>query len=237
MTPSGATFGSGSVSKHTYTDFNMIPKSKITFDPPAVKTQYIDVTGSDGMLDYTQALTGSVKYENRVGTIEFVVLTPNLYATVYSQLMAFFHGKLMRVILDDDDDYFYQGRFSVNSWKSKEGASTISIDYNLEPYKYFIDTTASHDWLWDDLFDNVIYYGTFTVNGSKARNLINPSSAAITPKFICSGVMSVLFNGITYVLSVGETTAPGFSLTPGNNTMTFSGNGNVLVDYAIGAIL
>lgn len=239
MIPNGATFGGGAVgvSKHTYTDFNMIPKSKITFNPPSVKSQYIDITGANGRLDYTQLLTGNIAYDNRIGTIEFVVLTPSSYASVYSQLLAYFHGKETRVILDDDPNYYYQGRFFVNQWKSQEGASTIAIDYSLDPFKYSLDTTASHDWLWNDLFDTTIYYGTFAVSGSKVRNLINPSPTAVTPKFICSSLMQVDFNDITYILQEGETSTPGFTLAQGNNIMTFRGNGNVLVDYTIGVIL
>lgn len=239
MIPNGATFGGGAVgvSKHTYTDFNMVPKSKITFNPPAVKTEYIDVAGANGRLDYTEVLTGGVMYDNRVGTIEFVVLIPSDYPTVYSQLLAFFHGKNIRVILDDDPNYYYQGRFSVNQWKSMEGASTIAIDYNLDPYKYSIDRTGSIDWLWNDLFDNTIYYGTFNVKGTKARNLINPSSLAVTPRFVCSSLMLIDFNNVTYTLLEGETDFPGFTLAHGNNNMVFRGNGTVLVDYIMGALL
>lgn len=233
MIPSGVTIGG----KHTYTDFGMIPKSKVIFAPPIPKTTYIDVPGADGALDYSDVLTGNMAYQNRRGTINFIVLTQSDYLSVYSQLLAHFHGKELIAVLDDDEEYFYRGRFSINDWYSKEGLSTIAIDYDLEPYKYSFDTTSDEDWLWDDLFDTTIYYGTFSVNGSKVRNLINPSATSVTPKFICSSLMYVDFGGVTYMLQEGETTMPGFSLAKGDNIMTFRGNGNVLVDYTIGVIL
>lgn len=240
MIPNGATFGGGyggAAEKHTYDDFGMIPKSKITINPPAVKTEYVDIAGGDGRLDYTQALTGNIAYDNRTGSIEFLVLNPASYATTYSLLMGYFHGKYMNMVLDDDPTFFYQGRFAVNSWKSKEGASTIVLDYDLEPYKKMVTNTAAMDWLWDDLFNIVIYYGTFDVDGSKARTLINPTNANITPKITCSAAMTVSFNGSTYSLPAGTTTTPGFVLYPGDNVMTFSGTGRVVVDYTVGAIL
>lgn len=233
MIPNGGTFGG----KHTLTDFGMYPKSKIIFAPPVLKTNYIDIPSSNGSIDYTELTTGQVFYENRRGSVNFIILTGNTYETVYSQVLAHFHGKTMNVILDDDPNYFYRGRFSINDWYSREGVSSLTLDYNLEPYKYSINNTGSIDWLWNELFDNIIYYGKFDVVGSKTRNLINPGSVALTPKFVCTSMMFVDFKNTTYVLPAGSTTTPGFSLSPGNNSMKFRGNGNVIVDYVMGAIL
>ena len=152
----------------------------------------------------------------------------------YGSYKDFFHGKELRCILDDDPLFFYQGRFAINQWKSMEGISTIAIDYNLDPYKYTLSSTADLDWLWDSPLNTIIYYGTFDVSGSKARNLINPSATSLVPTFTCSAAMTVTKGGATYNLPLGTTTTPGFSLSPGNNNMTFTGNGRVLVDYSSG---
>ena len=235
MTPAGMTISIPEVgNKHTYTNYNMIPKSKITFNPPAIKTKYIDLEGADGRLDYSEILTGRVTYDNRRGTIEFVVLTPTNYTTVYSQLLTALHGNVVNIVLDDDPLFFYKGRLSVNKWKSKEGASTIAIDYMLDPYKYGISHTGTlPDWLWNDLFNNIIYYGTFDVALTKARNLINPSGDNVTPSFNCSKAVNVSFLGRTYSLPKGYTDDPGFYLRPGDNNMTFTtaSTARVNVDY------
>lgn len=246
MIPNGATFGGGNggaQQKHTYTDFGMIPKSKITINPPTVKTEYVDIVGASGRLDYTQALTGNIAYDNRVGSIEFLVLNPASYQTVYSTLMAYFHGKYMNMVLDDDPQYFYQGRFAVNKWKSKEGASTIVLDYNLRPYKYFSGGSTGDlpDWLWDDLFEIVIYYGNFKIEaaGVKRRNLINPTSDVIVPKFTCSSPVTATVNNINYPLPAGFTDDPGFPIYPGTNYVYFSAQvqTTVAVDYTLDQIL
>lgn len=237
MIPNGATIGG----RHTRTDFGMIPKSKIIFNPPTVKTEYVDITGASGKLDYTQVLTGNIAYDNRVGSLEFLVLTSNNYQTVYSNVMAHFHGQAMRAVLDDDPDHFYEGRFAVNQWKSKEGASTIVLDYNLKPYKYtFEHTGALPDWLWDDVFETTIYYNAFDVKGSKARTIINPTGDNLTPHFTCSAPVKAKRGNTTYSLPAGYTSSPGFVLIPGNNIITFSvtsGTARVAIDYTLGQLL
>lgn len=231
MIPNGGTFGG----RHTRDYFGMYPTSKLTFSPSIPATKYVEVPGMSGKLDYTQVLTGQISHKNRTGTINFMLLTGVTYPTTYSLCQQHFDGKEMNVILDDDPSFFWKGRFWLNTWKSEEGRSIIAIDYDIDPYKYPIDHSLSHDWLWNDLFDNVIYYGIFDVSGSVARNLINPSGSSITPKFTCSSAMTVTKGGSTYSLPAGTTTSPGFSLSPGDNQMTFTGTGRVEVDYALGS--
>ncbi len=222
--------------KHTFSDWSMIPKEIPVFAPPTPKTNYIDIPGSNGSLDYTE-INSSVVYDNRQGSFEFIVLEDAEWPEIYSEVMNFLQGKKLNCILDDDPEYYYTGRFSVNTWKSMRGYRTIVIDYTVDPFKHSIDTTRSIDWLWNELFDNIIYYGTFTVDGSKARNLINPTAYVLTPTFTCSATIFVDFGSYTYTLPAGTTTVSGIALQPGDNTMTFRGTGNVLVDYDQGLSL
>lgn len=221
---------------HTFRDWYMVPEEGEipVFNPPPARINMVEVPGMNGSLDYTDVLTGAPSYGNRTGSFSFLVLDDIAWPTAYSAIMTAIHGKKLNCVLDDDPNRFYTGRFTVNEWKSNRGYSRIVIDYNVDPYKYPFDSTISHDWLWNDLFSNIIYYGTFDVSGSVARNLINPSGSAITPKITCSAAMTVTKGGTTYSLPAGTTTAPGFNLAPGDNNMTFTGTGRVEVDYAIG---
>ena len=36
----------------------------------------------------------------------------------YSDIMDYLHGQKLRAVLEDDPEYFYEGRFTVNVWKS-----------------------------------------------------------------------------------------------------------------------
>ena len=223
--------------KNTWDDWHIVPSSRPLFNPPEPKTEYVDIPGADGSLDYTETLAG-IKYKNREGSWEFIVMNEyEDWAVKYTTIMAFLQGKKMRVVLEDDPLYFYNARLKVNEWRSEKDYSRIVIDYVAEPYKYPINTTASYDWLWADLFYNIIYYGTFDVNETKERNLINPTGAAVSPVFTCSTAMVVTFGSNTYNLPAGTTSDSGISLASGNNVMTFAGNGRVVVDYSTGKTL
>ena len=44
----------------------------------------------------------------------------NLAPLVGVERMDYLHGQTMRAILEDDPEYFYEGRFTVNAWKSEK---------------------------------------------------------------------------------------------------------------------
>lgn len=222
--------------KNTYKDWKLIPTSRPLINPPTPKTNYVDIPGMDGSLDYTEVLAG-IKYNNRQGSWEFIVL--NGYAewqNRYSEIMNYIQGKKFRVILEDDPDYYYICRLSMNSWQSDKDWSKIVIDYIAEPFKYPINSTASYDWLWNELFANTIYYGMFDVVNSKWRNLINGGEENVSVAITVTSPMSITFNDETIMLNEG-TTENALTLLPGDNEMCFYGTGRVTIDYSRGRIL
>ena len=142
--------------KNTWDDWHLAPATRPVFAPPALKTKIIDIPGGDGAIDLTEALTKYPVYNNRTGSFEFIVVndfyepvkTHEEWYEVYSNIMDYLHGKTMRVILEDDKDYFYEGRFTVSEWVSDKDFSKINIDYNVGPYKWEVKSTID-DWLWD----------------------------------------------------------------------------------------
>lgn len=233
----------GSNSVDTYDDWRLVPESRPLVNPPDVKTEYLDVPGADGSLDYTEALAG-IKYKDREGEWTFYVLNElsglkgsfMRWDQLYSTIMKAIHGKRKRIWLESDPDYYYIGRLFVSNWKSSKDYSQITIKYIIEPWKYPVTTTANYDWMWNELFANVIYYGRFDVFRSKHRNLINPTDSAISPMFVCTSQMALTFGANIYTLPIGGST-PNLKLAPGDNFMIFEGNGRVTVDYSIGRSL
>lgn len=222
---------------HSFRDWSLVASEIPVVAPAKPKTKYLEVPAASGKLDFTGLLSGEVAYENRTGSWKFTVLPDVAWAQAYSQIQMALSSKRWRIILDDDPTYYYFGRLSINAWQSKPGYSTIVIDYDLGPYKCEIASTAGYDWLWDDLFDVTIYYGTFDVSGARYRTFINPSGVVQEPVFVCSAAMTVTFNGRQYLLPQGRSATHGIELQPGDNQMMFSGNGRVLVDYSFGKML
>lgn len=201
---------------NTWDDWHLIPASRPLFNPPGVRTNYIEIPGMDGILDATELLSGRPLYENRTGSNEFYVMNGyGSWAGRYSEIMNYLHGKKVKAILEDDPFYYYYGRMTVNQWKSEKDWSKITLDYDFYPYK--MEARAAHpdgDWLWDpfSFVDGIIRkytdYHSIDVGGDNPRIVTKsvPNNAMVTtPSF---GVRS---------LSSGTNDSLTISMTDSNN--------------------
>lgn len=250
------------ISINTWKDWCLIPTERPSIAPPEVKTEYVDIPGANGSLDYTEVLAGEVRYGNRTGSWEFIVDDTNSgkWYSLYDDIRTLIHGKKFNCTLQEQPNYVYTGRLSVGQWKTGEQYSTITIEYNFEPFKIVKEGTIE-DWLWDDLtFDNniyTIYYGRFAVSGSLLRNFFNSLNKTVEVSLTLSDSMSVALGQIVHddyygdqfipmpgypiTLSSGTTEHTGIMLAPatsdleGNNILLFTGNGSVTVSYERGA--
>ena len=173
--------------KNTYDDWHIVPSSRPLFSMPSVKEKYIDLPGSDGSIDLSEAITGYPVYANRTGSMEFIVLNGyGQWYDRYSEIADYLHGKYMLAFLEDDPNWYYIGRFSLNEWRSEKDWSRIVINYNVEPYKWSFVTT-NEPWLWDpfNFETGVIYNGVY----------INPD---VEPPEYCEN------SGIFYPIQVSD---------------------------------
>ena len=125
--------------KDCFNDFHLIPNGRPHVPPPPVRTKVIELPGSNGDLDLTTSLTGYPLYGNREGTFDFMVTHDYdgyKWSELYSQLLKFFHGQRRKVILEDDPDYYYVGRCTLDDWTEERPYNTVSISYVFEPYKW-----------------------------------------------------------------------------------------------------
>ena len=217
--------------KNTFSEWGIVPTSRPVVNPPTVKTTYVDLPASHGVLDYTTLLLGEPPLGQREGTWEFAVRPGASWIYVYESLMNYLHGVRHTVILEDDPLYQYVGRLQVNQWRSDPKYSIITIAYNLDPFKYNVTDSAETDWLWNDLFVDVIRYGRFTVSGTKYRNFINEGTMSAVPTFTCENPMTVEYGDRTFNLVRGKNYNANLVLQSGDNIMLFTGNGDVTVSY------
>lgn len=228
--------------KNTWDDWHLIPTSRPLFNPPDVKTQYVDIPGSYGSLDLTEILTGYPLYENREGSNEFYVMNGYWsWSTAYSTIMNYLHGKTMRAVLEDDKDFYYEGRFAVNEWKSNENWSTIVIDYSVYPFKKEM-YSGIEDWLWDPFnfetgiirnYKDISVNGTYTMRIGARNEFVTPIiKATISP----GGSLSVQFDMDVWPLENGDNVIPEIIIGDVEKTLTFRGIGTVSVDYKGGSL-
>lgn len=248
------TFGS----KNTWDDWRLVPVSRPLFNPPAQKVKTLEIPGGDGIIDLSQALTGYPVYQNRTGSIEFLAMNDfKPWQIAYSDIMDYLHGQKMRAILEDDPEYFYEGRFSVNEWKSEKDWSRIVIDYDVGPYKWAVQSSID-EWLWDPfnfrtgMINTAIFKNIQVTTSLKMFSLDGSilGRAPVCPNFIVEtssrqGVR-VHFNNtrlginVAQTLQDGTTQVPEFIFFGDQGTKLymrcFSGTGLVSIDFRRGRL-
>lgn len=211
------TFGT----KNSYKDFGLILTSK-EIGLPEPKTETVDVPGADGVIDLTEVLTDDVKYEQRKLQFTFTIIDPiKTWAATLSKVTNYIHGRRLRILMDWDKNYYYEGRCKVNQFKTDKRLATIVIDAEVDPYKIEVEGVSQPY--------------TVTVVDSATVNLTN-GRKIVSPTFTTSDAMQVTFNGSTYDLPKGTTTVLEIRLREGDNNITLKGNGTVTIDYKRGSL-
>ena len=125
------------------TKFGLILLDGYTINPPPLKTYYVDVPGSDGKLDLTEALRGRASYDNRAMEFTFCVINVENVEAKKSELNGFLHGKRYDFKISMDPNYIYHGRFTITEYEysvydvGKVLSLKLSID--ADPYKKSIN--------------------------------------------------------------------------------------------------
>lgn len=229
-------------SKHTFRDFKLYPSSVNMPYPPGVQTQFIEIPGMDGTLDATQALDGNVHYEDREYEQKYVDLNGRTFWHArYSELLNFIHGKQLRMILDDDPEWYYVGRFELSDPAPKKYKNTLEITATLNPFKYAINSTLD-DWLWDPFnFENGVVreYSEIFIEEQKTLTIIGsamPVVPVITIQSENGDGMNLVYNGDTYHLPDGDNRIVTMTLTEREHALEFIGTGFVSISFREGSL-
>ena len=126
-----------------YDRWGLMALARPWFNPPPVRTTTIEVPGADGVVDLSEALTGHPTYGNRTGEWSFLVdreKNKNPWNVTYSEILNEIHGKVLQCRLQDEPEWYYEGRFTVSSYTSftDRTGQGYTISYDVGPYKYSI---------------------------------------------------------------------------------------------------
>lgn len=122
---------------NSWDTWHLVPSSRPTPSIPEPRTNFVTIPGRNGSLDLSEALTGGMIYEDRELDMEFIVLDQGMYwMDVYQDVVSKIHGKRMKIRLVDDPEYYYMGRVTVGEFTSNSDYSSISVNCQLEPFKY-----------------------------------------------------------------------------------------------------
>lgn len=204
---------------HSFNDFRLILSSK-SIETPKIKTIEVEIDGSDGVVDLTDYF-GEPKYGNRIIELNFSSIVPIAeFLEQFSEINNAIHGKKMKIVLDDDPDFYYVGRCSVSGWKWNGRVTELTIECNCEPYKYKMNKTIRTD----NVSEGVV------VNYSNLRK-------RVVPTFTTDNPISFKFNNVTFTISAaGNYVFPEVTFEPGANRIEYLGAAKVTVEYLEGGL-
>lgn len=204
---------------HSYTDLGLILSSK-TIGAAEPKKELIEVPGADAPIDFTEFF-GDVKYNNRTHSFTFKILPPaSEFSGKYSDVLNKLHGRRMKIIDDDDPDFWYSGRVSVGDLEKEKNIATITVECECDPYKYRMNKTTK----------------TVQVSGTQTVQLDNLRQHVV-PLFNSTASITVEFEGSRYTVSTtGDFTIPELVLKEGTNEIKITGTAAVTITYQEGGL-
>lgn len=228
--------------KNTWDEWKLMPvkAGKIEFATPEMKYESVEIAGSDNALDMSEVLTGYPLYESRRGSLTFRFFDNGVPArSRFDQLKNFLHGKKVKVINEDQPEYYYEGRMMVGDFKPSKGNwGEVEISYILDAYKLEMNSSAE-DWLWNPFnFETGVIrdYGEITVNGETTVTVIGSRKPTVPRFTVSGGVLTLSIGTNQYNLLVGRNVLPQIVLMDDEYEMIFGGIGTVTIDMTAGSL-
>ena len=207
---------------HSFFDLNLI-LSAVEIAPAIPKTNYVDIPGTDGALDLTEA-NGGVKFSDRTHKFTLTMnpaddISEAGWEAKKTEVSNCLNGKACRITLDKDPDYYWQGRCTVDSYKSNKRIRQFVISARVRPYKFKQKETVA----------------TFNLTEAGQTVSLQNSRRSVCPVITCTNDNTVIvFNGNTFSFNAGSHKDLNIRFTEGINNVTISGIGQVTFTYQEG---
>lgn len=197
--------------KHSIDDWDLLMTNKSIPDAEP-KTKEVDIEGANGKLDLTE-WTGEVLFNNRTLTFTFDIFdSPSNWWPLKRKISNYLHGKKLKIVLDQDEDYYYYGRCKVTDFSNETTVAHITIECDCDPFIYKKEVT------------------TKTITGTGVLTLTN-ARKSVMPTITTTGSMQFIFEGKTFNVN-GTLQTPDIILKEGENIIEVtSGTGTLTVTY------
>lgn len=231
------TMESPGASYHTAADLGLLPAASPVFEPAEPKYIFTDIPGADGGVDRTEELTGYVVYSQTSGVMSYYVRgSDRKRRAAHTRLKRLLHGKLARIILDEDRSYFRWGRIWVGDLMEVSAAGRVDISARVDPYKYEL-ISAKDAWLWDpfSFVDGVIrsYAGLTHAAGGTNNVTVVSSPRGGVPKITSTAAMTMIYDGTSYSVPAGTTEFPEIELPHEQTECLFKFTGSTAGTFSI----
>lgn len=208
---------------HTLQDWDLYQMGPAAISFPAVRTNYISVPGRDGYLDLSTALTGEVNYEPRNLSVPFMSLaSPEEWPELYSQILNAIHGRQLKIVLDEDPDWYFTGRLAVDM-PSYDGTWQFTITGVLYPYKFKASPTEV----------------SASLTEEDTEISLSCDRMPVVPTITVDAETVLTWGADSYTVDAGSHRLPGIRLTKGTHTLkarTTAGTGTITITYQEGSL-
>lgn len=203
---------------NTWYDWRLVLTSK-DVTPPEPKTNYVDIDGMSGTLDFSEALTGEITYNDRTVSASFWTCEGSHKdrEKLLQKIVSTLHGKKIKIIEPDAPYHYFLGRVKVKPSKNILPYAELSIECTCEPWRYAVNDIVRRVDVNSPLVTDVIIHN----NGVKT----------LTPLITITGSVEITCNGNKTSLSDGTYKITEIRLHRGINIIGVSGNGSATFTY------
>ena len=208
---------------HSFHDLKLV-LSRCEIPPAKPKTTYVKIPGADGTVDLTEA-NGEVKFNDRDGCKFTFTMLPDDVMTFEekkTEVSNLLNGKKVKITLDKDDEFYYEGRCTVNSFTSSGVLRQIVVTASVSPYK------LKH-------IETVLQY---QLTGAEQNIVIQNSRKSVSPLIITTDDnVTVTFGRKTYTLeTAGLYRILDILFVMGDNALTVTGSGTITFRFQEGEL-
>lgn len=200
---------------HSYRDLNLI-LSEIIIPPATPKTNYVDIPGGDGSVDLTEAL-GEVKYKDRECSFTFTVFKSDDFEQKKREISNLLNGKKVIITVDKDPGYYWEGRCSIDEYKSDRNIHKIVVGAIVAPYKLRNVTTT-----------------VLVAAGTNVSVTLENSRKRVIPTIRNTATSTIVFNGNAYTIEAGTHKVLDIELLEGSNEIVVTSTGSTKFVYQEG---
>lgn len=207
---------------HSSIDLNLIQQT-VDIQPAKPKLNIIDIPGADGSKDLSAQPGGRVVFNDREISWTFALYPGENWHAKHREVSDALNGLVCNIYLDDDPDYYYVGRLSVDKYSIDRTLRQITVKANCRPFKLKCEETAV----------------TAALTAAYTTISLLCGRKPVVPTITVTAETTLLWGEETHTISVGTHKILDIELQQGENlleAMVPGGTGEITVTYQEGAL-
>lgn len=217
----------------TLIEYGLALCAEYSIEAPTLKETRVDIPGADGSVNLSYALTGKPVFNDRKISFSLFRSTQDSdIVRLRSILMTQFHGKDVQLVFPFDGSVYYSGVLQVGDM-ANYNSSVIPVTMTASPYR-IERITSVENWLWDPFdLDTGIARGYIDLPvETPTEYIIIGSYMPVSPVFDVTGEdIGLYYHDTFYELPEGRSSVLGLTLDPGENSLIFTGEGSVSIEF------